>query len=245
MAALQRVEQRERIVAAAGELQRALGELVHALLLAGEVQRVGQAREQPRGERALLVAEGRERAFEQFDRLVVDRAGVRVVAEPAEGGLGEHVGEVLAGGDLRREHERVVGVRVVQPRGRGAEADQQPGAPRLVVLEALERGGVVRLGLEVGQPLGRGDRGLLGVVDGLALAVQVTALDVVVGELGGRRELELVERLRDPVVQAHAPGRALALVQRLAHERVGEREAVRVVGDLAHQRRPRPPARAR
>ena len=109
------------------------------------------------------------------------------------------------------------------------------GAPRFVVLEPLERGGVVRLGLEVGEPFGRGDRGLLGVVDGLALAVQVAALDVVVGELGGRREPELVERLRDPVVHPHPPGRALALVQRLAHQRVGEREAVGVVGDLAHE----------
>ena len=37
------------------------------------------------------------------------------------------------------------------------------------------------------------------------------------------------------MVQPHAPARALALVERLAHERVREHEAVGVVGDLAHE----------
>jgi hypothetical protein len=66
--------------------------------------------------------------------------------------------------------------------------------------------------------------------------MEVAALEGVVGELGGRGAADLLQRLRDPVVRAHAAARALALVKRLADEHVREHEAVGGVFDFADQR---------
>ena len=98
---------------------------------------------------------------------------------------------------------------------------------RLVVRAAVVLGRLL-VGERGGRLLGRGER----VADRLGRA----ALVEVVGELGRVRVARGLERLADAAVQAHAAARALALVERLAHERVREGEAVELVG-LADQAR--------
>jgi hypothetical protein len=97
----------------------------------------------------------------------------------------------------------------------------------------------VRRGLLVGERARRDLRRLHGVLDRLPGAVEVAALVEVMGQLGRRPDLELLERLRDPVMQPDATAAALALVERVADERLREDEAVRVVGQLVHEARRR------
>ena len=68
--------------------------------------------------------------------------------------------------------------------------------------------------------------------------------EVVVGELAGRRARGL-ERLAGAQVQPRPPGVGGRVVERLAHERVPEGEAVGVLGVLAHDARRAGPPRAR
>ena len=77
-------------------------------------------------------------------------------------------------------------------------------------------------------------RRLLGGGERVADGLRRPALVEVVGELGGVGVAAGLQRLADAAVQAHAAARALALVERLAHERVREGEAVELVG-LADQ----------
>ena len=173
----------------ARQLERARAERVDALRLAGEVQRVGQAREQPRDQRALVV-ERRERRLEQRDRLAVDRAARwRSMPRRARARRARAARASLRGRRSRRRRANVARrAGVAHPRGwrrRGRAAARSAAASSLS--QALQRGRVVRL-----RPPRRRSAsvaaiaGLLAVVDRLALAVEVAALDEVVGELGGR-----------------------------------------------------------
>ena len=127
---------------------------------------------------------------------------------------------------------RAAAANVSRAAGSPARSSAAPSASTHVEprLAARQRAPVVLGRLLVGQRRGRLLAGGERVADGLV----GPALEEVVGELGRVRAAARLQRLADAPVQAHAPARALALVERLAHERVREDEAVDFVR-LAHQ----------
>jgi len=102
-------------------------------------------------------------------------------------------------------------------------------------LRDSERALVQARRLLVGELLDRALRGARRVVDGALGAALVRGLQEVVGDLGEPRlevvAVDLFERLREDPVKLRATRRAEALEQRLAHERVGERQPARIVGE--------------
>ena len=206
VAALQRGDERDRVPAAARELQRARAELLDPLSPGWRSTArspAAPAAARPAGPR---LCPAPQRRLEQLDRLPLDRAGVRVgaggPARPARAGSGKPSRAAIAAA----VHERARRVRVALRAAAVPSADQQLAAARRVVVQPLQRGRVMGLGLVVGDAADAASAACSAVVHRLALAVQVTALDVVVGDLGGCRPQpwpEVLQRLRDPVVQPH------------------------------------------
>ena len=195
----------------------------------GEREVLGQAREQPRAQRALGVPERGERLLEPGD--VGGVGGDRHVEAPAGAERG-------AGQDLRvaRDLDGLVEGRA----GAGLAglpahvAERDAGGRRA----AVDRRGAYRLlevpgGLLVGV---RGDRlagGGGAVLDRGLRPADLAGDEEVVGELAGRGAGGL-ERAAGAQVQARAAGVGGRVVERLAHERVGEGEAIDLLGVLAH-----------
>ena len=113
---------------------------------------------------------------------------------------------------------------VARAAGSPARSSAAPSASSVVRL-------VVRAPVVLGRLLvGERGGGLLGGGERVADGLRRPALEEVVGELGRVRGAGGLQRLADAAVQAHAAARALGLVERLAHERVREGEAVELVG---------------
>ena len=192
---------------------------------AGEREVLGQAREQPRPQRALGVPERGERLLEPGD--VGGVGGDRHVEAPAgaERGAGQDLG---VAGDLHRLVERRAGAGLAGLPAHVAEGDQEVGPP--VDLERLpEVPGRLLVGV-------RGDRlagGGGAVLDRGLRPADLAGGEEVVGELAGRGAGGL-ERAAGAQVQADAAGMGGRVVERLAHERVGEGEAIDLLGVLAH-----------
>ena len=186
---------------------------------------LGQAREQPRPQRALGVAERGERLLEPGD--VGGVGGDRHVEAPAgaERGAGQDLG---VAGDLHRLVERRAGPGLAGLPAHVAEGDQEVRAA--VHLERLPE---VPGGFLVGV---RGDRlagGGGAVLDRGLRPADLAGGEEVVRELAGRGAGGL-ERAAGAQVQADAAGVGGRVVERLAHERVGEGEAIDLLGVLAH-----------
>ncbi len=240
--ALERGDERLRVADPARHRQRLRAQREHALLGGREVQRVGQPRPQPRAQRRVVRPEPLERLLEQRDPVAVDDPGLRAPPRVAERRQPELVREALAARDPRRLGERPARRRIARARLGVAEPEQQVAAPQRVDVEPrlqrLQRAPVVAHGLLEGEHR----HGLLGrqhrVVDRLAVAIEVARLVEVVRELGRRGVVarrEPLQRLADRVVQPHPARGHVLVVERLAHQRVGEHEAVDVVLDLADQ----------
>ena len=138
---------------------------------------------------------------------------------------------MLAGGAQRLQRP----VDVARAHARLAETLRELPGARLVGGQRggdVERALVEARGLLVGELDDRALGGARGVVDRPLGAALGGRLQVVMGDLGEVR-LELVavallQRLGDDEVQSRAAGRAEALQQGVAHERVGEAEAARI-----------------
>ena len=212
--ALQRGEERARVTQPLGHRERLGAERQRALLGLGEVEPVGQRGPELHAERMILVAEARQRLLQQRDAVVVDDPGLGVAAGDAERGLGQRTALVALARELRGGGERLARRRVAGAQLRGAEREQDV-EPRLdqgtpVVLRRL------LVGERVGGLLGRGQT----VRDRLL----APGLREVIGELGRARGA--LQCLADPPVQADPPAGALALVDRVVDERLGEHVAV-------------------
>ena len=173
--------------------------------------------------------------LEQRDALGVDRAppARSRTCGPSAASASALGQPVLAGELRRRARTSSRALRLAAARLRAAEREQQPAAARVVArAEPLERVPVVLGGLLVGERRGRRVARPQRVVDRLALAVEVAALEVVVGELGGRRAADLLQRPRDPVVQ-RARGGSCSGARRASRARARARRR-------SGRRRPRP-----
>ena len=152
----------------------------------------------------------------------------------AERGLGEQLGEAVRAGELGRARERRAPRRARRrgTRRRRARAAARSGARSSPCRAARARAGSARPPPR--RPARRACSAACdGVVDRLALAIEVAALEVVVGELGGRRARPtLLQRLRDPVVQ-RARGGSRSGARRASRARARARRR-------SGRRRPRP-----
>ena len=177
------------------------------------------------------VAERVARLFEQRQRLRVGRHAELAEAAVADRGAREQVLAFDPACQLRRLGERGAAVLAISV-GPAllSERDQELDAARLVrlrVAQRFERTLVLARALGVGEPFvrhfGSGGAGAHGLVGRSARK----RLEVVVGELGGRRRGAPRQRLGHAAVERHALRDGQLLVERLAHQRVGEAEAPR------------------
>ena len=223
----QHAGERLRVPEPAGHRDRLGEQPLAALGLGLGVQPRGQQAEHGRAHGIVAWWERGERIVEQVDRLVVDDA-VELPLGEAERGGGEQLGVVEGAGVARGL--RVGGAAVADLPGlleRGRELEPRlaaRGAGGLV--EVLEHAAAVLGRLLVGVRVHRVARGEHPVGGGLLGAADRRGGVEVVGQLGGARPARELQRLAHAAVQAHAPARARLRVQRLAHERVGEGEAV-------------------
>ncbi len=192
----------------------------------GEREVLGEAREQPRPQRALGVPERGERLLEPRDvrgvggdRHVEAPAGARARRGRGSRGRGRRAtassNAARAPGSLACQR---TSPRAMRRSARRSTCERLPEVPgRLLVGVRRDRvaggGGAVL------------DRGLR--------PADLAGGEEVVGELAGRGAGGL-ERAAGAQVQARAAGVGGRVVERLAHERVGEREAVDLLGVLAH-----------
>lgn len=100
----------------------------------------------------------------------------------------------------------------------------------------LQRAAVVLGGVLVGQRAGGVVAGADGVAHGVLRAADLARREELVRELAGACA-ERLERPRDAQVQPHAARARQTAVDRVAGERVAEREAVDATGDLDHEAR--------
>ena len=152
VAALERDQQRARVVEPVRHRQRLGAERQRALRAAGEVQAVGQPGAQLHGEQRGRRREARERLLEQRDPLAVDHARLGVAAGEAERGLGQRVAVARARGRARR--------RARTSRGRRDRRRAARSAPRA---SSVGDGSSPRAPVVLGRLLvGERGRGLLG-----------------------------------------------------------------------------------
>ena len=247
VAGVERVRERRRIAHPTRHRDRLLAERIAALRRARGVEAHGEARHDPRAERAVPGVEGGERLLEERDlvRLVQPedeaRAAVRESRPREQLGRAEPLRPLrrLADGLLRH-------LDVARPAPGLAEPEEEVDAlglvGRLIGGQQIERGLVLPRALLVGElgerAIGRAPR----VRDRLAGVASVLGrLREVVGEL---RQVPLrlgamegLEDLADLAVETHPLRGPELLVERVAHERVREAVAPDRFGNLAHDAR--------
>ena len=235
LAAVDRPRERERLV------DEALAALALRRPVQGQRELHAQAAAQRVDARAAEHLVGRERVdpgerlLERRHELGLEQAGRERAERAAERGLREPLGIVEAAGVLGRGAQRAPrAVDVAGAHARLAESLRELPGARLVGRQ--RRGDVDRMLVQprrllVGELADRAQGGARRVVDGALGAALGRGLQEVVGDLGEVR-LEIVavgelERLGREAMQLRAARRAEALDERVANERVGEREAAR------------------
>ena len=240
VAAHQRGGERARVAAATRHRHRLRAEPRRARALLTERQVLGEPGQQPRPQRAIGRAEGRERLLEPVNVGAVARRRHVEAPAGAEHRAGQRLRRVVAAGELRRLVEGRARPRLARLPAHVPERDQQIRAGERVAGPREPQGGQ-RL-LEMPRRLLVGVRGhglarRLGAVRDRRLGpADLAGGEEVVGELPGRRAGGL-ERLAGAEVQPRAAGGGGGVVERLAHERVPEREAVDLLRVLEHDRR--------
>ena len=241
MARLEGGGQRRRVIDAPRHRHRLLAQLGAVRNVGIEVQLRGQAGQHDGALRSVACVEARQALLEQRDQRLVDPADAdHDAAEPQRRG-GEGVGIAELARDGGGALEAVPGpLHVAGARERVAEREEQAAAARLVRRRQRQaaQGEIEVLGrLFVGQAAERILGGADGIVDRRLDAVAAErGLEEVVRELVvvrfGPGRVDVDQDLGDAPVQARAPDGAQLLVQRLAHQRVGEEVAAAGTGHL-------------
>ena len=198
---------------------------------------LGQPRKESHAQDAVSRLQRREGLLEQSDVGLVRVPGSVEPTARAEHGPSQPAGGREPAGELERLHERRARVVLIRSPASGPERQQHVASRGGVVavddLQGGQRALVVRLCVLVGvgglRRLGRPQA----VDDRLPRSTDLSRLEVVMRELRRmHRQRRRLQRHRHAPVEAHAAARDRPLVERLAYERVGEREAVDLVGIL-------------
>ena len=245
MAGVEAGGERARVAEPAREVDRLLGERQPAIRVARVVELEREPRQQPRAQRAVLVAERRERLLEQRQPRLVDAAEHRPLAGVAERRAAEQrrVAQHArrGGGGLERGPRRRLHAGAVLG---GALREQQLGAHRILEgagqLARAQRRAVVLRGLLPGELAVGAARGGEREVDRALGLLDRGGLREVVGELRQVRievgAAQARDRLADAAVQARPAQLRQPVVERRAHERVRERVAADAPGLAQHAR---------
>ena len=204
-----------------------------AVTVALQVQRAGEAREQADAQRRVVRAERGGRLLEQRDRAAVGHA------RPPAG---------LLVPDRRAREQRRVPALARERRGAREGVDRGERRPRAMAREAqleedlgpvvraeLERGAQPRRGFVEGQRGPRGARSLEVVRDRAVRRAERCRGREVVGEVGERTAgagAPRLERLADAEVELGTARPGEPVVERPAHELVGEAPPAPMAGDL-------------
>ena len=239
------LHEQHRIAEPARHRDRVSGERPTAGELPGGVRHSrGELREDGGAERRVPAAESRARLLEQRHRTLIVRVARDGPPEAvAEGRLGQELRIAEPQRQVGGFEERLPGgVRVAGDLPRPGVAEQQLAAAALLGAgHQRERAFVVAGALVEPVALDRPDGGARAVLDRLLDGAAGRGAREVMRQLVEVRTVELavqaLERFPDRAVQRGAARRTERLVQDLAHERVGEAPAPRILVHLRHQTR--------